>query len=890
MKRFFFLSALFLFIIFFAANFVFAQNELEVQYPEIGGLKPTTTASAAINFLNYVKYLFVFIVSAGSFVAFGVLIYGGFRYLISRGSPAGLADAKERMGAAALGLLILFGSYLILTTLNPQLAFIKIPNLQKLPKLSMPTWSSPFQKNTWDATEIPAGGLIERVLFEKNELSSGKITKINSVFEISRRQPIKDILAEKRTDKIKDIAGEIKKISAKLVISQEAASGNPAVYSPALGIEKESNNCSCTCSLTTQCARLWSREYNFYCAANCKSTVMGEGDNIAITNDPCSPIFTQGKEPCYAEAYCARGACDAVCYGMCFIPGNPREEIKNYQKEIRQITTELNFWKETANEEIVDLEKDLVELKKAADMIRTGCGSGETVMTYADFRGNINVFKDQLHLIKGINLQQPWKDIPSDNSTTFYCTSGYITVPQEGILGINEKEIAKSVSQAESQGPQKVEELENNCGKEIPIGQAIDDTLFFGQTILDNLKELGDDISSPNYVSGPEVLLNKNNVIVSVGLKGNFQNAPVYVKDQTLTINYEVAGKNKSYSFVDQKEYTTFGMVEEIPGTVTFAFISAMTFPYFALPEGATLKRVYWSGGVRGSGYLHLAGATGTQIGGEVIINSGSSEMKTITVSANPGQIELIAKISQLANECKADQCQGRCVMSKWDQSGNCAPVGDFCQSSKSSFSNDACPVARGPITDRACREILFGEETKGEPIATYGQPYRECQYKEIPYAARQVADAHKRIDGEYMRYYLKKDKKTEGAYQRVMNLFNKKMPIYGAPADTDCDASPSSQYCKIKLDEIVGNLNLARSELGTEKCLNSEADWLKLGRNEDVSMKELHTCQEVQNKPNFLGETNEEIKACYTPDSQNPDRSENYFCCQASTKKKAGQ
>lgn len=104
-------------------NFVFAQKELEVKYPEVEGFKPETTKTLLP---DYVKYIFNFLIWASGLIALGALVYGGFKYLTSAGMPEKLKDAKEQIAAALLGLLILFASYLILITINPQLVIFQL--------------------------------------------------------------------------------------------------------------------------------------------------------------------------------------------------------------------------------------------------------------------------------------------------------------------------------------------------------------------------------------------------------------------------------------------------------------------------------------------------------------------------------------------------------------------------------------------------------------------------------------------------------------------------------------------------------------------------------------------------------------------------------------------
>ena len=121
----FFSIALFLL---FGSN-IFAQRELEVQYPTVPGtVTPTTVEGTQLP--DYVKYIFNFAIIIAGVVAFGVIVWGGVRWLTSAGDPAKLKDAKEQVFAAFLGLIILFSSYLILTTINPQLAIFEVSEIK----------------------------------------------------------------------------------------------------------------------------------------------------------------------------------------------------------------------------------------------------------------------------------------------------------------------------------------------------------------------------------------------------------------------------------------------------------------------------------------------------------------------------------------------------------------------------------------------------------------------------------------------------------------------------------------------------------------------------------------------------------------------------------------
>jgi hypothetical protein len=72
-------------------------------------------------------YQFALII--GGILAFGVIVYGGVRYMASAGNPSGQSDAKEWVEAALLGLLLLVGAYFVLNVVNPQLLNLTLPTI-----------------------------------------------------------------------------------------------------------------------------------------------------------------------------------------------------------------------------------------------------------------------------------------------------------------------------------------------------------------------------------------------------------------------------------------------------------------------------------------------------------------------------------------------------------------------------------------------------------------------------------------------------------------------------------------------------------------------------------------------------------------------------------------
>jgi len=114
-------------IITFSVLFIFllvpfaSARELEVPLPSIGE-EATITETPILP--DYVKYIFNFSVGIAGFIAFLVITYGGVRYILSRGNPASMADANNQIFSGLIGLVVILASWMILTTINPQLVII----------------------------------------------------------------------------------------------------------------------------------------------------------------------------------------------------------------------------------------------------------------------------------------------------------------------------------------------------------------------------------------------------------------------------------------------------------------------------------------------------------------------------------------------------------------------------------------------------------------------------------------------------------------------------------------------------------------------------------------------------------------------------------------------
>src|SRR3972149_9903350 len=72
-----------------------------------------------------IAHFYQWALGIGGLVALGIIVFGGILYTVSAGNASKQDDAKQWITGALIGLLLLFGSYLILNTINPELTKLK---------------------------------------------------------------------------------------------------------------------------------------------------------------------------------------------------------------------------------------------------------------------------------------------------------------------------------------------------------------------------------------------------------------------------------------------------------------------------------------------------------------------------------------------------------------------------------------------------------------------------------------------------------------------------------------------------------------------------------------------------------------------------------------------
>ncbi len=121
MKKILIITILLLFFIAFSAQ---AYETIIEDYPKLPaceGDAECKPGEEGFGLPEFIKYIFLFALGIVGITGFISIIIAGFSLVISTGNPQKAAQAKERITAALLGLLLLLGSWLILHYINPDL-------------------------------------------------------------------------------------------------------------------------------------------------------------------------------------------------------------------------------------------------------------------------------------------------------------------------------------------------------------------------------------------------------------------------------------------------------------------------------------------------------------------------------------------------------------------------------------------------------------------------------------------------------------------------------------------------------------------------------------------------------------------------------------------------
>ncbi len=141
----FLLSFLVVFLFSISLFSMVSAQDLEIDYPDVGGQTPTTVQDGLP---VYAQYIFKFALAISGFIILFALISGGLSYILSAGNPSKLKEARARMTSAFLGAIILFSSYIILVTINPSLVILDFGPLTPADAGKYREYVSPYENGS----------------------------------------------------------------------------------------------------------------------------------------------------------------------------------------------------------------------------------------------------------------------------------------------------------------------------------------------------------------------------------------------------------------------------------------------------------------------------------------------------------------------------------------------------------------------------------------------------------------------------------------------------------------------------------------------------------------------------------------------------------------------
>ncbi|MCX7589849.1 MAG: pilin [Patescibacteria group bacterium] len=145
-------------------------------------------------------YEFLLIISG--FLAFATIVYGGIQRILNANNPSKISDANERIKSAFLGILLLFGAYILLRLVNPNLVNLKLPELEEI-KVEQEKVSANTQATNVEAGKNTATGKAGRSLSDteartilKNNGIDSKLT--NTTLEGIKEGTINELIRMKK--------------------------------------------------------------------------------------------------------------------------------------------------------------------------------------------------------------------------------------------------------------------------------------------------------------------------------------------------------------------------------------------------------------------------------------------------------------------------------------------------------------------------------------------------------------------------------------------------------------------------------------------------------------------------------------------------------------------
>lgn len=179
-----------------------SKRPLEISYPKspFSGIEITSATPIPV----FIKYIFEYSISFVLCFSILLLVFAGFKYIISLGNPAEIKNARERIESAILGIAIVLFAFLILNTVDPDL----LKSNFKIPKINLSVTAPKIEeiKSITNFQQIPISYLIlnrllgiENYIAEKEKKDTAKNIK---ELEIKLKKLANDRFGQNRLDNI----------------------------------------------------------------------------------------------------------------------------------------------------------------------------------------------------------------------------------------------------------------------------------------------------------------------------------------------------------------------------------------------------------------------------------------------------------------------------------------------------------------------------------------------------------------------------------------------------------------------------------------------------------------------------------------------------------------
>jgi len=133
----------------------YAQNNKQLEVDYIAVPNSTLPISTDTSLPDYIKYIFILVMSVSGFLGLAALIYAGVLYINSAGNIAKQKEARSRLVSAFWGGILLLGSYVLLRTINPNLTELEVGRLENIPPSE--------QLPSTQITSIPTADILTRI-------------------------------------------------------------------------------------------------------------------------------------------------------------------------------------------------------------------------------------------------------------------------------------------------------------------------------------------------------------------------------------------------------------------------------------------------------------------------------------------------------------------------------------------------------------------------------------------------------------------------------------------------------------------------------------------------------------------------------------------------------